>query len=82
MTVKDLIEYLETHFKLDQRLCFYDEGGAWCELVHVPKSLIGDWMFRYVKDKMESELSRCTEEHKPYVEEEFRFVKPDDMVIY
>ena len=59
VTVKDLVEFLEKNFKRDDRLLFYDEGGAWVELVDLPKRLVGDvrWMFNYVKDKRQHELA-------------------------
>jgi len=81
-TVKDLIEYLESNFNPEDLVCFFDEGGAWCELVHVPKNLIGDWMFKYVKDKREEELSKDTEEQKKYTIESYRMVEDDCVVIY
>lgn len=89
-TVKDLIEHLQTNFKPDDMLCFFDEGGAWCELVHVPKSFIGDqrWMFNYVKDKRQCELDnpRCAKDYeaqmKKIIVENYKNVKDDGVVIY
>lgn len=89
-TVKDLIEHLQTNFKLDDLLCFFDEGGAWCELEHVPKSFIGDqrWMFNYVKDKRQHELDNpgCAKDYeeqmKKIIAENYKNVKDDGVVIY
>ena len=89
-TVKDLIEHLQTNFKSDDLLCFFDEGGAWCELEHVPKSFIGDqeWMFNYVKDKRQHELDnlRCAKDYeaqmKKIIVENYKNVKDDGVVIY
>ena len=89
-TVKDLIEHLQKNFKLDDLLCFFDEGGAWCELEHVPKSFIGDQrrMFNYVKDKRQHELDnlRCAKDYeaqmKKIIVENYKNVKDDGVVIY
>lgn len=83
VTVKDLIEYLEKNFKSSDKLCFFDEGGAWCELVHVPKFLIGDWMFTYVKDKKEKDIKQYhLENAEQIVSHNFRNVTESDVVIY
>ena len=89
-TVKDLIEHLQKNFKPDDMLCFFDEGGAWCELVHVPKSFIGDqmWMFNYVKDKRQHELdnkicAKAVEEHmEKIITENYRLVEDNGVVIF
>ena len=89
-TVRDLIEHLQKNFKPDDLLCFIDEGGAWCELVHVPKSFIGDQMrmFNYVKDKRQHELDnlRCAKDYeaqmKKIIVENYKNVKDDGVVIY
>ena len=89
-TVKDLIEHLQANFKPDDMLCFFDEGGAWCELVHVPKSFIGDqmWMFNYVKDKRQHELdnkicAKAVEEHmEKIITENYRLVEDNGVVIF
>ena len=89
-TVRDLIEHLQKNFKPDDLLCFFDEGGAWCELVHVPKSFIGDqmWMFNYVKDKRQHELdnkicAKAVEEHmEKIITENYRLVEDNGVVIY
>ena len=79
-TVKDLIDHLKNNFKETDMLCFFDDGGAWCELVHLPKSLIGDWMFRRVEDKKACELKKYPD-IKNIIENNYRFVK-DGVVIY
>ena len=89
-TVRDLIEHLQKNFKPDDLLCFFDEGGVWCELEHVPKSFIGDqeWMFNYVKDKRQYELDnlRCAKDYeaqmKKIIVENYKNVKDDGVVIY
>ena len=35
-TVGDLIKHLQDNFKPTDKLCFWDEGGAHMECVHVP----------------------------------------------
>lgn len=83
VTVKDLIEYLEKNFKSSDKLCFFDEGGAWCELVNIPKYLIGDWMFTYVKDKKEKDTKQCgLKDAERIISHNFRNVTENDMVIY
>lgn len=89
-TVRDLIEHLQKNFKPDDMLCFFDEGGAWCELVHVPKSFIGDQklMFNYVKDKRQHELdnkicAKAVEEHmEKIIIENYRLVEDNGVVIF
>ena len=89
-TVRDLIEHLQKNFKSDDLLCFFDEGGAWCELEHVPKSFIGDQrrMFSYVKDKRQHELDnlRCAKDYeaqmKKIIVENYKNVKDDGVMIY
>ena len=89
-TVRDLIEHLQKNFKPDDLLCFFDEGGAWCELEHVLKSFIGDqmWMFNYVKDKRQYELdnkicAKAVEEHmEKIITENYRLVEDNGVVIY
>lgn len=83
VTVKDLIEYLEKNFKSSDKLCFFDEGGAWCALVNIPEYLIGDWMFTYVKDKKEQDTEYYRQEDAEYIiSHNFRNVTENDMVIY
>lgn len=89
-TVKDLIEHLQKNFKPTDLFCFFDEGGAWCELVHVPKTFIGDvkWMFNYVKDKRQHELdnpccAKADEEHmKKIITDDYKNVRDDGVVVF
>ena len=89
-TVKDLIEHLQKNFKSSDLLCFFDEGGAWIELEHVPKDFIGNkrWMFNYVADKCKYELENpdCAkdyEEHmKKVIADNYKSVEDNGVVVY
>lgn len=89
-TVADLIEYLQNNFKQDDLFCFFDEGGAWIELEHVPKSFIGDprWMFNYVKAKRQHELDNlcCAKEDEEYMRkvivDNYKSVDDNGVVIF
>ena len=89
-TVRDLIEHLQKNFKPDDLLCFFDEGGAWIELEHVPKNFIGDkrWMFNYVKDKRQHELDNpcCAKEDeecmKKIIVDNYKSVEDNGVVIF
>ena len=89
-TVKDLIEHLQKNFKSSDLLCFFDEGGAWIELEHVPKNFIGNkrWMFNYVADKCKYELENpgCAkdyEEHmKKVIADNYKSVEDNGVVVY
>ena len=89
-TVKDLIEHLQKNFKSSDLLCFFDEGGAWIELEHVPKNFIGNkrWMFNYVADKRKYELENpdCAkdyEEHmKKVIADNYKSVEDNGVVVY
>ena len=89
-TVRDLIEHLQKNFKPDDLLCFFDEGGAWIALEHVPKSFVGNlsWMFNYVKDKRQHELDNpcCAkedEEHmKKIIADNYKSVEDNGVVIF
>jgi hypothetical protein len=50
LTVKKLIEHLQTNFKPDDKLCFWYEGGAYMNCEPVLESMLGDNMFIRVKD--------------------------------
>ena len=81
-TVGDLIEHLQTNFKPTDKLCFWDEGGAHMECVHVPD----DWlekqmMFKYVKDDKDRRMA-LYEDSKKKVDEDFEFVSDNDVIIY
>lgn len=81
-TVGDLIEHLQTNFKPTDKLCFWDEGGAHMECVHVPD----DWlekqmMFKYVKDDKDRRMA-LWKDSKEKVDEDFEFVSDNDVIIY
>ena len=58
LTVKKLIEHLQTNFKPDDTLCFWYEGGAYMNCEPVLESMIGDNMFIRVKDDKEKMKKR------------------------
>lgn len=86
-TVEDLIEFLKTNFSPSDKLAFFDEGGAWCELMHVPKSLVGDMFLKYASKKKAEELAdlRCKKEDEEHlrktIEENYRLVE-EGVVIF
>ena len=89
-TVADLIEHLQKNFKSDDLLCFFDEGGAWIELEHVPKDFIGNkrWMFNYVADKRKYELENtcCRKEDEDHIKkviaDSYKSVEDNGVVVY
>ena len=80
-TVGDLIKHLQEHFKPSDKLCFWYEGGAYMNCEHLPKSDLGDLMFKYVKDdkKRRIEDNGDTQEQ---VDKDFEFVSDNDVIIY
>lgn len=81
-TVGDLIKHLQDNFKPTDKLCFWDEGGAHMECVHVPD----DWlekqmMFKYVKDDKDRRMA-LWKDSKKKVDEDFEFVSDNDVIIY
>ena len=81
-TVGDLIKHLQDNFKPTDKLCFWDEGGAHMECVHVPD----DWlekqmMFKYVKDDNDRRMA-LYKDSKKKVDEDFDFVSDNDVIIY
>ena len=81
-TVGDLIKHLQDNFKPTDKLCFWDEGGAHMECVHVPV----DWfekqiMFKYVKDDKDRRMA-LYKNSKKKVDEDFEFVSDNDVIIY
>ena len=50
LTVKELINYLETKFNPDAKMCRWYERGAYMQCEPVMKSDVGDHMFITVKD--------------------------------
>ena len=89
-TVADLIAHLQKNFKPNDLLCFFDEGGAWVELVNVPIGFIGDkcWMFNYVKDKRQHELDNpcCRKEDEQYMKkvivDKYKNVEDNGVVVF
>jgi len=87
-TVQYLIEFLKENFSPDDKLCFFDEGGAWCELVHAPNDMFGDMFFKYVKDKKSEELRHLScrkedEEHlKQMTVDSYKQVEENGVVIF
>ena len=80
-TVGDLIAHLQKNFKSEDRLCFWYEGGAYMNCEHVLKSMLGDMMFKYVKD----DKIRRTEQHGTSSEdndEDFEYVSDNDVIVY
>ena len=81
-TVGDLIKHLQDNFKPTDKLCFWDEGGAHMECVHVPV----DWfekqiMFKYVKDDKDRRMI-LYKDSKKKIDEDFGFVSDNDVIIY
>ena len=81
-TVGDLIKHLQDNFKPTDKLCFWYEGGAHMECVHVPV----DWfekqiMFKYVKDDKDRRMA-LYKNSKKKVDEDFEFVSDNDIIIY
>ena len=81
-TVGDLVKHLQDNFKPTDKLCFWDEGGAHMECVHVPV----DWfekqiMFKYVKDDKDRRMA-LYKNSKKKVDEDFEFVSDNDVIIY
>ena len=58
LTVKKLIEHLQTNFKPDDKICFWYEGGAYMNCEPVLESMLGDNMFIRVKDDKEKMKKR------------------------
>ena len=80
-TVGDLIDHLKT-FDPSQRLCFWDEGGAHIECVHVPEGWFkSGQMFQTVKDRKADHKKRFGTSDKE-LGEDYEFVEDDDVIIY
>ena len=80
-TVGDLIAHLQRNFRPEDRLCFWDEGGAYMNCEHVTKSMLGDMMFKYVKDDKlrRIKLHGATPQENA---EDFEWVGNDDVIVY
>lgn len=81
-TVGDLIKHLQDNFNPTDKLCFWDEGGANMECVHVPDDYFKDHiMFKYVKDDKNRRIS-LYKDSKDQVDKDFEFVNDNDVIIY
>ena len=80
-TVGDLVSHLQRNFRPEDKLCFWDEGGAYMNCEYVTKNMLGDMMFKYVKDDKRRRIERCgaTDESNA---EDFEFVGDDDVIVY
>jgi len=80
-TVGDLIAHLKKNFRPDDKLCFWDEGGAYMNCEHVTKNMLGDMMFKYVKEDKRRRIKQCgaTSEQNA---EDFEWVGDDDVIVY
>lgn len=79
-TVGDLIEHLQTLDK-NAKLCFWEEGGAYMNCVHIHKSMLGDLMFKTVakdKERRKKEFNDTDEQ----LAEDFEFVDDNDIIVY
>ena len=80
-TVGDLMDHLQKNFKPEDKLCFWYEGGAYINCEHVLKSMLGDMMFKYVKD----DKIRRIEQHGASpdgVADDYEYVEDNDVVVY
>ena len=80
-TVSDLIAHLQKNFRPEDRLCFWYEGSVYMNCEHVLKSMLGDMMFKYVKD----DKVRRTAKHGASPEEnaeDFEYVSDNDVIVY
>lgn len=81
LTVKKLIEHLQTNFNPDDNLCFWYEGGAYMNCEHVLENMLGNMMFMYVKDDKQRMLKKFNIS-KDEVDEEYRNVNDNDVLIF
>jgi len=80
-TVGDLIAHLQRNFRPEDKLCFWDEGGAYMNCEHVTKDMLGDRMFKYVKDDKQRRIAQCGSTPKQNAED-FEWVGDDDVIVY
>ena len=80
-TVGDLIAHLQRNFRPEDKLCFWDEGGAYMNCEHVTKSMLGDMMFKYVKDDKQRRIDRHGATQKEN-DEDFEWVGDEDVIVY
>ena len=77
----DNVRHLTKNFKPEDKLCFWYEGGAYINCEHVLKSMLGDMMFKYVKD----DKIRRIEQHGASpdgVADDYEYVEDNDVVVY
>ena len=80
-TVGDLIAHLQRNFRPEDKLCFWDEGGAYMNCEHVTKSMLGGMRVKYVKD----DKQRRVDQHGATPQEnaeDFEWVGNDDVIVY
>lgn len=81
-TVEDLVKHLMDNFRLSDILCYWHEGGAWCECEHIHKNDLENWMLYKVKDEKKRRLESGDEALMKYAEHDYRNVNDEDVVIY
>lgn len=79
-TVGDLIEHLQK-FDKNAKLCFWEEGGAYMNCVHVHKSMLGDMMFKTVADD-KVRRKKSFNDTDEQLAEDFEFVDDADLIVY
>ena len=79
-TVGDLIAHLQK-FDKDAKLCFWDEGGAHMECVHILKDMLGDMMFKTIADDKIRRKNNFNESDEDLAED-FEFVDDADVLMY
>ena len=80
-TVGDLIAHLQRNFRPEDKLCFWSEGGAYMNCEHVTKSMLGDMMFKYVKEDKQRRIKQHGTTQKEN-DEDFEWVGDDDVIVY
>jgi hypothetical protein len=81
LTVKKLIEHLQTNFKPEDKLCFWHEGGAYMNCEYALQSMLSDKMFIKIKDDKEKMKNRFnfTEDE---IKEDYKNVTDNDVLIF
>ena len=80
LTVKKLIDHLQTNFNPDDKLCFWYEGGAYMNCEHVLESMLGNKMFIKIKDdkeQMRTKFKLIDAE----IDDEYKNVNDEDVLI-
>lgn len=80
-TVQDLINHLQTNFKPNDKLCYWNEGGAYIDCEYLFKDDLGHKMFKYVKNDKKRRMETFNETKKQ-VDEDFEYVSDNDVIIY